>query len=162
MSKEAREEKRAVTLDELIYRATQLREYLTLLNNQIENYALQASELRLVLDTLDSLPEENKSSILVVLDRLNTVFMPASIKETWSNELIVNIGGNYYVRTDKSKAREIVSSRLNTVNRVLNELRQRYQLILNEYNAIQQVLAQVYAQINARQQQTQQQQPQAG
>ena len=148
MSKETREEKRGVTVDELLMRATQLRDYMTLLAGQIENYTAQVNELQMVLNTLDSLPRE-ESQVLMVLDRLNTVFIPATISSNWSNELLVNIGRNYYVKTSSEKARELVSKRLDTLRRVLDDLTRRYQAALNEYNAIQQVLSTVYTQLMA-------------
>lgn len=150
MSKESREEKREITINELLIRASQLRDYLSLLSTQIENYTAQATELQLILNTIDSLPE-SEASVLMVLDRLNTVFIPAKIASNWSNELIVNIGRNYYIKTNKEKARELVSKRLDLVRRILDDLRRRYQTALNEYNAIQQVLASVYTQISTRQ-----------
>ncbi len=150
MSKESREEKREITVNELLIRASQLRDYLSLLSTQIENYTAQATELQLILNTIDSLPE-SEASVLMVLDRLNTVFIPAKIASNWSNELIVNIGRNYYIKTNKEKARELVSKRLDLVRRILDDLRRRYQTALNEYNAIQQVLASVYTQISTRQ-----------
>jgi len=150
LSKESREEKREITINELLIRASQLRDYLSLLSTQIENYTAQATELQLILNTIDSLPE-SEASVLMVLDRLNTVFIPAKIASNWSNELIVNIGRNYYIKTNKEKARELVSKRLDLVRRILDDLRRRYQTALNEYNAIQQVLASVYTQISTRQ-----------
>ncbi|MEM1675585.1 MAG: prefoldin subunit alpha [Desulfurococcaceae archaeon] len=146
MSKESGEERRVVTVEELIARATQLREYLNLLNSQIESLTLQASELQLVINTLNSLPETSSSN-LMVLDRFNTVFIPININENWLNHVIVNIGGSYYIKTNRDKAVELINKRLDSVKRVLDELVKRYQIVLNEYNAIQRVLSAVYAKI---------------
>jgi len=145
LSKEVKEEKYEITLEDLILRASQLRDYINALQNQINTVSAQISELQMVLDTLDALPHR-ESPILIVLDRLNTIFLPATISSNWHNEILVNIGRNYYVKTNSERAREIVSRRLTTLRRALDELTRRYQAALSEYSALQRILASIYAQ----------------
>lgn len=152
MSKEIREEKqKEVSINALLIRASQLRDYLSLLSSQIENYTAQVSELQLVINTLESLPS-SETDTLVALDRLNTVFIPAKINANWYNEIIVNIGRKYYIKTSREKARELVSKRLDTLHRILDDLRRKYQVAMNEYNAIQQVIATIYTQLSSKKQ----------
>lgn len=144
MSKDLGEERRVVSLEELLVRASQLREYLNLLSSQIESYSVQISELQLVINTLDSIPA-GLSDNLMVLDRLNTVFIPITVSENWSSRVLVNIGRNYYVKTTKEKASELINKRLENLRIALDEHLRRYQVALNEYNAIQRILSAVYA-----------------
>ncbi|ABN70187.1 prefoldin, alpha subunit [Staphylothermus marinus F1] len=155
MSKNIREKRTAVTLTELIARANELREYLNILQAQIETYTSQLSELQLVKNTLEELPI-NTFDGLVVLDRLNTAFIPIRISENWHNNVIVNIGRNYYVKTNKEKASKIVIDRISVIRRILNDLRKQYQAALMEYNTIQQILAKIYVQSQQSQQAPQQ------
>ncbi len=150
MSKESREERRIVSVNELLARAAQLRDFLSLLSSQIDNYSSQVAELQMLANTLNNIPIKGFTG-LIVLDRLNTVFIPASIGEEWAKEVIVNIGRNYYMKVTKDRALEIVNKRLNTLRKVLDDLKKQYQLALNEYNAIQQILATTYMKAEKRQ-----------
>ncbi|ADI32476.1 prefoldin subunit alpha [Staphylothermus hellenicus] len=154
MSKEIREKRTTVTLTELIARANELREHMNVLQTQIETYTSQLSELQLVKNTLEELPTSTFDG-LVVLDRLNTAFIPVRISDNWDKNIIVNIGRNYYVRTNKDKASKIVSDRISVIRRILNDLRRQYQAVLMEYNTIQQILAKIYAQAQQSQQASQ-------
>jgi len=146
LSKDARRVEQEVSIDEILLRASQLREYLSILQDQINSVSAQISELQMVLDTLDAIPQTD-SQVLITLDRLTTVLIPATIPNTWHNELLVNIGKNYYVKTTRDKAREIVDKRLATLRRVLSELTRRYQVALAEYTTLQRVLESLYGQI---------------
>lgn len=146
MSKDAGKVEQEVSVDEILLRASQLREYLSVLQDQVNSVSAQISELQIVLDTLDSIPQTD-SQVLVTLDRLTTVLIPATIPSTWHNELLVNIGKNYYIKTTRDKAREIVDKRLATLRRMLSELTRRYQVALTEYTALQRVLASLYGQL---------------
>lgn len=155
MSKEIREQKATVTLSELIVRANELREYMGILKTQIETYTLQLSELQMVKNTLYELPTKDVEG-LIVLDRLNTAFIPVQISEKWTNNIIVNIGRNYYVKTSREQAVKIVSDRISIIRRILDDLRRQYQAALMEYNTIQQILARIYVQSQQAQQASQQ------
>ncbi len=145
MSKDSREEARKVSLNELVLRYNQLKEYINILGSQIDTYTRHLSELQLVLDTLKNIPEKG-SSALVTLDRLNTLFLPVNIVEEWSSKVVINIGRNYYMKTTRDKAVEIINKRLNNIRRILNDLQKQYQLALNEYNVLQQLLSSIYVQ----------------
>jgi len=146
LSKDARKVEQEVSIDEILLRASQLREYLSILQDQINSVSAQISELQMVLDTLDAIPQID-SQVLVTLDRLTTVLIPATIPSTWHNELLVNIGKNYYVKTTRDRARGIVDKRLAMLRRVLGELTRRYQVALAEYTTLQRVLASLYGQL---------------
>jgi len=145
LSKESREEKVAISLGELVARANQLRDYLTILSSQIDTYTSHINELQVTLNTLKNIPDEDVEG-LIVLDRLNSAFIPVSISGGWLKTVIVNIGRNYYMKTDREKAVEIINKRLEALRRILNNLRNQYQNMLNEYNTIQQILASIYSQ----------------
>jgi len=143
LSKQPSEEKRVITFDELLIRAEQLKEYLDYLANTIETYTSQAIDLQIVLATLDSLVDGD-NPVLMVLDRLNTVFIPAVIPGDWASNVIVNIGRNYYVKTSRDKAKEIVSRRLSNIRLIIERLRKQYEIVLNEYTAVQQLISRIY------------------
>ncbi|MEM4433829.1 MAG: prefoldin domain-containing protein [Thermosphaera sp.] len=143
MSGEKQAGEKGFTVEELLARATELREYITVLSNTINNYVTQYRELQLASETLKNLPE-NGGEGYVVVDRLSSVLVPGIIKEGWSSSVLVNIGFGFYLKTSKDKAAEVLERRISGVNRVLEELQKRYKTALDEYSALQGILNQLY------------------
>ena len=150
MSKAGRESRQYISINELIIRANELREYINILQAQIGNYSTQLSELQLSLNTIENMPEEGGEA-LVTLDRLSTVYLPVTIKDNWKENIVVNIGLNYYIRSSKEKAKEIIRNRIGIVRKIIEGLRREYQAALTEYNALQQIIATVYARMQEQQ-----------
>ncbi len=150
MNKAGRESKQYISINELIIRANELREYINILQAQIGNYSTQLSELQLSLNTIENMPEEGGEA-LVTLDRLSTVYLPVTIKDNWKENIVVNIGLNYYIRSSKEKAEEIIRNRIGIVRKIIEGLRREYQAALTEYNALQQIIATVYARMQEQQ-----------
>jgi prefoldin alpha subunit len=149
MSKKPGEKARVVSIDELLARAEQLKQYISSVESQLTQLTSQLTELQLAASTLENIPDDGGDA-LVVVDRLSTVFIPASIPTGWQDNVIVNIGLNYYLKVDREKAKEVISKRINSTRRVLDALRKQYESLTTEYNSLQQILAQIYVQ--ARQQ----------
>jgi prefoldin alpha subunit len=149
MSKKPGEKAHVVSIDELLARAEQLKQYISSVESQLTQLTSQLTELQLAASTLENIPDDGGDA-LVVVDRLSTVFIPASIPTGWQDNVIVNIGLNYYLKVDREKAKEVISKRINSTRRVLDALRKQYESLTTEYNALQQILAQIYVQ--ARQQ----------
>ncbi len=145
MSKQPSEERRKISLTELMIRANELREYIGVLQAQVQDLSAQLTELQLSLTTIDDLPEGSSDSY-IMLDRMNTVFLPAKIVNDWNEKLLVNIGGNYYIRTNKDNAVKLLNKRIADTRRVLDSLQRQLASALTEYNYIQQILASIYAQ----------------
>ncbi len=150
MSKAERESRQYISINELIIRANELREYINILQAQIGNYSTQLSELQLSLNTIENMPEEGGEA-LVTLDRLSTVYLPVTIKDNWKENIVVNIGLNYYIRSSKEKAEEIIRNRIGIVRKIIEGLRREYQAALTEYNALQQIIATIYARMQEQQ-----------
>ncbi|RLG91005.1 MAG: prefoldin subunit alpha [Thermoprotei archaeon] len=150
MSKAGRESRQYISINELLIRANELREYINILQAQIGNYSTQLSELQLSLNTIENMPEEGGEA-LVTLDRLSTVYLPVTIKDNWKENIVVNIGLNYYIRSSKEKAKEIIRNRIGIVRKIIEGLRREYQAALTEYNALQQIIATVYARMQEQQ-----------
>ena len=150
MSKAGRESRQYISINELIIRANELREYINILQAQIGNYSTQLSELQLSLNTIENMPEEGGEA-LVTLDRLSTVYLPVTIKDNWKENIVVNIGLNYYIRSSKEKAEEIIRNRIGIVRKIIEGLRREYQAALTEYNALQQIIATIYARMQEQQ-----------
>lgn len=148
MSKEVKEERRTISLQELIVRANQLRDSLILLESQLNNYNVQLNELKLVRETLSSISDGLRCYML--LDRLNAVFLPVMVEPDWSNNVVVNIGRNIYLKTSRDKALEVINERINGLNNILRDLSNQYKALLEEYSFINQVLASIYAQLERR------------
>ncbi len=146
MSKQPREGPRKVSLTELMIRANELREYIGILQAQVQELSAQLTELQLSLATIDDLPEDSADSY-VMLDRMNTVFLPVKIVGEWHKKLLVNIGGNYYIKTDKENAVKLLNKRIAETRRLLDGLQRQLASALTEYNYIQQILASVYVQV---------------
>ncbi len=150
MSKAGRESRQYISINELIIRANELREYINILQAQIGNYSTQLSELQLSLNTIENLPEDGGEA-LVTLDRLSTVYLPITIKDNWKENIVVNIGLNYYIRSSKEKVEEIIRNRIGIVRKIIEGLRREYQAALTEYNALQQIIATIYARMQEQQ-----------
>lgn len=148
MSKEVKEEKKVVTLQDLLIRANQLRDSLILLESQLNNYNAQLNELRLTHETLTSV--SNGLKCYMLLDRLNAVFLPVTVEQGWSDNVVVNIGRNIYLKTTRDKAIEVINERINHLSSALRDLSNQYRALLEEYNLINQVLASIYAQLERR------------
>ncbi len=145
MSKQPREGRRKISLTELMIRANELREYIDILQAQVQELSAQLTELQLSLTTIDDLPEGSADSY-VMLDRMNTVFLPVKIIDEWHKKLLVNIGGNYYIKTDKENAVKLLNKRIAETRRLLDGLQRQLVSVLTEYNYIQQILASAYVQ----------------
>ncbi len=140
---------KTVTLSELLARADELRQYISILQQQMNTLSSQFAELQFSLTTIEGLPEE-ESEGLIVLDRLNTVFVPVKIPSDWKNKVLVNIGLNYYIKLDKNKAKEVIEKRISSLRMMLEQTRRQYEQALIEYNALQQILASIYIQAQQR------------
>jgi prefoldin alpha subunit len=140
MSTEKQE--RVVTLEELISRASELREQLNSLNTILNMYLSQYRELQLSLETLRGLPEASSEGF-TVLDRLSLVYIPVKISEKWADSVLVNIGLGYYMRTTRDKAVELLSRRVREIEQVLRELQARQRALLDEYLALERLISQV-------------------
>ncbi len=140
----------AITLEDLLVRAEQLKQYLAQLEARINDLTTQITELQLAKNTLENLPEEGGEA-LVITDRLSTLFIPAIIPKDWSRRVIVRIGLNYYIKTSSEKASETIVKSLNSLRQILQSTQQQYRAVLTEYNAIQQILAKIYAQAQQKQ-----------
>ncbi|MET1160599.1 MAG: prefoldin domain-containing protein [Thermoprotei archaeon] len=153
MSKKTPEEKRVITVGELITRANQLRDYIASLSSYLETLALQINELETARSALNAMPSQDFASLLSI-DKLNAILIQALIPRDWHTQVLVNIGRNYYLKTSREKAIDIINKRLSNLRRIANEVQRQYQLALNEYNAIQQILASIYARLEQQRQKT--------
>jgi prefoldin alpha subunit len=136
-------EKQVVTLEELLARAEELRQSIEVLDATLNTYLSHYRELQLAIDTLKNL-DEKPSSGYIVLDRLSSVMIPATIAENWSSSLIVNLGSGFYLKTNKEKALEILSKRLQGLEKTINDIQSRRRLLAEEYTSIQRILNQVF------------------
>jgi len=102
-----KETKRVVTLDELVARATELKEHINILETTINVHLNQYREVQLAFDTLKGLPEAPVQGYMI-LDRLSSVMLPVSVLEGWPSNVLVNLGLGYYLKTNRDKAVEIL------------------------------------------------------
>ncbi|MGC9181095.1 ATP-binding protein [Thermogladius sp.] len=150
MSKKPGEEGRAVTLEELVARAEELKEYAGALQSALNTYLTQYAELQLVLDTLRNLPQ-GETQIYVLLNRLGSAMVPAVVKDGWDRNVIVNLGLNYYAKASREQGVSLLEKRLQAVKRIVDKLQRDYKSVVEEYSYIQQILSQVFAQLQSRQ-----------
>lgn len=142
-------DRRVITLDELVARASELEEHIKLLDSTLNTYLNHYRELQLSIETLKTLSERQEEGY-VVIDRLSSVMIPATIKNEWQNSLLVNIGLGYYVKTTKDKAIELLSRRQQELERVINNIQTQRRALAEEYLGIQRVLSQVAEAAKAR------------
>jgi len=144
-----KQEKRVITFEELVGRATELKEQLDSLNTVLNMYLNQYRELQLSVETLQNLPETSNSGF-TVLDRLSSVYIPVKISEDWAKNVLINLGLGYYMKTTREKAVEILSRRIRDLEGVLRDLQTRHRALLEEYLALQRLISQIIESQRAR------------
>lgn len=142
MSKKVGEERREIDINLVLARINELREYIGVLQSQLNTLTQELSELQLALSSIRGLGEiTDEREALIAVDRLATVFVPAKISGSWSTNLLVNIGGSYYVKTNSSTAEKILSKRIGSLQNLIRVHQQELSRALNEYNYLQQIVA---------------------
>jgi prefoldin alpha subunit len=134
--------RRVVTLEELVGRASELRDQLNSLNTVLNMYLTQYREVQLSLETLRGLPEASTESF-VVLDRLSSVCIPVKIEGNWVSSVLVNLGLGYYMRTTRERAVEILSRRARELEKVLSNLQTQQRALLEEYLTLERLISQI-------------------
>ncbi|MCC6011278.1 MAG: ATP-binding protein [Desulfurococcaceae archaeon] len=134
--------RRVVTLEELVGRASELRDQLNSLNTVLNMYLTQYREVQLSLETLRGLPEVSTESF-VVLDRLSSVCIPVKIEGNWVSSVLVNLGLGYYMRTTRERAVEILSRRARELEKVLSNLQTQQRALLEEYLTLERLISQI-------------------
>lgn len=131
-----------ISLDAILARLDELRNYIAALQTQVNNLTQELTELQLALSSMRSLDEvKSDTDVLIALDRLGAVLVPGRISPSWKDRVLVNIGGNYYARVDRSVAEKIISRRIGSVQNVLRLRQQELNRAINEYNYLQQIVA---------------------
>ncbi|MCC6043363.1 MAG: prefoldin subunit alpha [Desulfurococcaceae archaeon] len=150
LEKTPREERRVITLEELVARVEELRESIEVLDSAINTYLSQYRELQLSLETLKNLGETPGEGYIII-DRLSSIMIPAKILEKWESNLLVNLGLGYYLKTNREKAIEILTKRIQVLEGEINQLQSRRRAMAEEYLGLQRILNQV---IQSQQQKT--------
>ena len=150
LEKTLREERRVITLEELVARVEELRESIEVLDSAINTYLSQYRELQLSLETLKNLGETPGEGYIII-DRLSSIMIPAKILEKWESNLLVNLGLGYYLKTNREKAIEVLTKRIQVLEGEINQLQSRRRAMAEEYLGLQRILNQV---IQSQQQKT--------
>jgi len=146
-----REQRRVVSLDELLTRVNELRERIEILDTTLNTYLSHYRELQLAVETIKNLSEKSVEGY-VILDRLSSLMIPANISENWYNNILVNLGLGYYVKLNKDKAVEILTNRIQELEKTINSVQAQRRTLTEEYAGLQRVLSQVIESQQARQQ----------
>lgn len=146
-----REQKRVVSLDELLTRVNELRERIEILDTTLNTYLSHYRELQLAVETIKNLSEKSVEGY-VILDRLSSLMIPANISENWYNNILVNLGLGYYVKLNKDKAVEILTKRIQELEKTINSVQAQRKTLAEEYAGLQRVLSRVIESQQARQQ----------
>ncbi|MCD6488995.1 MAG: prefoldin subunit alpha [Desulfurococcales archaeon] len=145
MSKKPIERKEyTIDLQAVIMRLNELRNYIAILQSQIDTLTQEISELQLTLSTIKELnKEEREVDIFVATDRLASVFVPARIKKNWNSNILVNIGKEYYIKTSTELAEKVISRKISTTQNLLRLRQQELARALNEYNYLQNLISSI-------------------
>jgi len=137
-----REAERRLSLEELVARASELKEHIEALETSINLYLNQYREAQLAFETLKALPETPVQGYMV-LDRLSSVLIPVGILEGWCSSVLVNLGLGYYLKTSRDKAMEILTKRLQELEKVVNALQSQRKAVVEEYLGLQRLINRV-------------------
>ncbi|MEM2025361.1 MAG: prefoldin subunit alpha [Desulfurococcaceae archaeon] len=132
----------AISVDELVAKAGELKDHIDTLNATLNIYLNQYREIQLASETLRNLPQGNLQGYLV-LDRLSSALVPANISDSWFNSVLVNLGLGYYVKADRDKAVEVLSKRVQELEKVINTLQAQQKAAVEQYLSIQRLINQV-------------------
>jgi len=131
-----------VSLDTILAKINELREYINILQTQVNSLTQELTELQLALSSMKSLQEISKDTdILITLDRLGAVLVPGKIDPSWKDRILVNIGKNYYAKVGPEIAEKILSRRIGSIQNILRLRQQELSNAVNEYNYLQQLVA---------------------
>lgn len=139
---EGDKEQVVISIDELLARATQLKEHIDAVTATLNTYLAQYRELQLAYETLKNLPEHVPESYVVV-DRLSMVLLPLKVSDNWMNSVLVNLGLGYYIKTSRDRAMDIIQRRIREVEKVISDIQSQQQRLLREYIAIQRLVSQI-------------------
>ncbi|MEM0100350.1 MAG: prefoldin subunit alpha [Desulfurococcaceae archaeon] len=146
-----KEQKKVISLEELVARVNELRERIEILDSTLNTYLSHYKELQLAVETIKNLSNKPIEGY-VVLDRLSSLMIPASISENWYNNILVNLGLGYYVKLNKDKAIEILTKRIQELEKTINSVQAQRRTLAEEYVGLQRILSQAIESQQTRQQ----------
>ncbi|MEM0002239.1 MAG: prefoldin subunit alpha [Desulfurococcaceae archaeon] len=146
-----KEQKKVISLEELVARVNELRERIEILDSTLNTYLSHYKELQLAVETIKNLSNKSIEGY-VVLDRLSSLMIPASISENWYNNILVNLGLGYYVKLNKDKAIEILTKRIQELEKTINSVQAQRRTLAEEYVGLQRILSQAIESQQTRQQ----------
>lgn len=136
----SREEKIDINL--LLRDYALLQRYAENLSVTLSNILAELNELSLAKETISKLASQEKvEEALVSLDRSGYAYIKASISDT--RNVLVNIGSNYYVIIDSSKAIEILEKRITELSSMKSRLEKELAAVTQKIGELKQIIAQV-------------------
>ncbi|MEM1628305.1 MAG: prefoldin domain-containing protein [Desulfurococcaceae archaeon] len=135
--------KTKINIEDLIIRANELKSHIDILSNVLNTYINRYREFQLTMETLRNLPEDGGRGY-VVLDRLSTALIPAMVDKEWTSNILVNLGLNYYLKTSRDKAIELIGKKISETEKIMNDIQTKYKALLEEYTNIQRTLSKIY------------------
>lgn len=139
--RQEKESKKTISLEELVARASELKERINALESTLNMYLNQYKEIQLSFETLKDLPEKPIQGYMV-LDRLSSVMIPVVVDEKWVDNVIVSLGLGYYVKTNRDRAVEILTRRLGEIEKVITTVQSQRRVMVEEYLGLQRVISQ--------------------
>jgi len=146
LSKTEREVKEGIEVDvnTILRDYAILQRYAENISSALSSIVSELSELTLAKESINKLSQQEKvDETLISLDRSGYAYMWASIVST--KKVLVNIGANYYVVTDASKAIEILDKRINELMDVRRKLESELMAVSQKIGELKQILAQIQA-----------------
>jgi len=146
LSKTEREVKEGIEVDvnTILRDYAILQRYAENISSALSSIVSELSELTLAKESINKLSQQEKvDETLISLDRSGYAYMWASIVST--KKVLVNIGANYYVVTDASKAIEILDKRINELMDVRRKLESELMAVSQKIEELKQILAQIQA-----------------
>lgn len=130
-----------ISVDELVARAGELKEHIDALSATLNIYLNQYREMQLASETLRNLPQGSIQGY-IVLDRLSSALIPASVSDSWAANILVNLGLGYYVKTDRERAVEILSKRIQELEKIISAIQTQQRAAVEQYLSIQRLINQ--------------------
>ncbi len=122
-----------------------LQRYAENLTSALTSVLNELNEINLAKESIKQLSRYSKlDNVLVSLDRAGYAYMHGLLKDT--SKVLVNIGANYYVVVDSTRATEILERRAGELQEIRKKLEHELSAISQKLEELKQLIARAQSQ----------------
>ena len=123
----------------LLYRISELENYINQLNSTLNALLREIEEIRLARSAIDAVKETKDVSVLIALDRRGHVFAQGTV--TSGDKFITHIGSEYYALLPPEKTLKILDEKENDLRKAITTVQTELSKASKLYENLQRTLA---------------------